>query len=81
MRLPTIGFGAKASIGMIIFALAPCYCAYALFDAKKQGVKLPSDDIIRHAKVENPFSRSPPPELAPAAELDALRKELAGPQR
>ncbi len=54
-----LSFGAKASIGMVVFALAPCWCAYSLMTMSKQGTIRKSDRSIieRHARVDNPFAK------------------------
>ena len=60
--LPRIGFGVKATAGMLLFALAPCYCVYALADASSKGtIRKPNRDRIERAgRIENPFAPPQP---------------------
>jgi hypothetical protein len=60
MALPRPSFALKATIGMLAFALAPCYCLLALADAKKKNVGPNQAYLERHLKVDLPFvTRAP----------------------
>ena len=60
MRAPS--FAVKAGLGMLLVAVAPAYCVYALGEGSKKGTLRKPDrsSLERHARVENPFAPPPP---------------------
>lgn len=67
----------RYGFGMLVFALAPCYCVFKLAYLPQQD----EDDkarrrakLSRQLKVENPFEKQEA--ILPADELARLQKEL-----
>lgn len=59
MRIPSIPFGVKAGAGMLTFAMAPCYCVYALANVDKEWMDADKErrrkKLERELRIDNPF--------------------------
>ena len=69
--LSRIPFAAKAGVGMLVFALAPCYCVYALSNAEKHDEDEKArrrEKLQRQLRVDNPFARAAAPDAAASPE-------------